>query len=410
MSSYSYFQAMRFAVEEINNSTSLLPGVLLGYEMMDICYLTNAAHPLLYFLANNCSMIEIGRNDTSYHPTVITIISPDSSPAAITVAYNPESLSDPTDHLQRNRGSPQQPPGVLRRFPHHPECRAADCSRAVVAAPLRVELVHRPGPPEPALPSRRPFQFMEGSPRLVAVPPSRRGSGARWAGSREARPSFLSWPPLKQPWARVSPAGCGSPLKLGLLTCPSTASATFPGWETYLGLAVQDVAVPGLDDFRVKGSLGNAHRTPDPIRAKKHASQSLWCIYSGTILSPSCCSSSPPPSASRPPWASLSPLPIAPTPRCVFSYVGVPTELRCLFCLARYSLCFTICLACAAIRSIRILCAFKMVAWLPATFISWSTSKGQRVFLATISAIKGGHRDTQPPLPLPEARPGCPNG
>ncbi|XP_030590401.1 taste receptor type 1 member 1-like [Archocentrus centrarchus] len=41
LSSYRRFQLMRFSVEEINNSTKLLPNVFLGYEMFDHC--TDAA-------------------------------------------------------------------------------------------------------------------------------------------------------------------------------------------------------------------------------------------------------------------------------------------------------------------------------------------------------------------------------
>ncbi|XP_061592485.1 taste receptor type 1 member 1-like [Cololabis saira] len=37
LSSYRRFQLMRFAIEEINNSTSLLPNVSLGYEIFDHC-------------------------------------------------------------------------------------------------------------------------------------------------------------------------------------------------------------------------------------------------------------------------------------------------------------------------------------------------------------------------------------
>ncbi|XP_015233222.1 PREDICTED: taste receptor type 1 member 1-like [Cyprinodon variegatus] len=37
LSSYRRFQVMRFSVEEINNSTNLLPSVTLGYEMYDHC-------------------------------------------------------------------------------------------------------------------------------------------------------------------------------------------------------------------------------------------------------------------------------------------------------------------------------------------------------------------------------------
>ncbi|MEQ2283932.1 hypothetical protein AMECASPLE_016570 [Ameca splendens] len=37
LSSYRRFQMMRFSVEEINNSTNLLPGVTLGYKIFDHC-------------------------------------------------------------------------------------------------------------------------------------------------------------------------------------------------------------------------------------------------------------------------------------------------------------------------------------------------------------------------------------
>ncbi|XP_054857727.1 taste receptor type 1 member 2 [Eublepharis macularius] len=85
--SYSYLQAMRFAVEEINNSSSLLPGISLGYEMVDACYLTNTIHPLLYFLSDDRSQVELQTNYTYYHPRVLAVIGPDSSAAAVTVAY-----------------------------------------------------------------------------------------------------------------------------------------------------------------------------------------------------------------------------------------------------------------------------------------------------------------------------------
>lgn len=37
LSNYRRFQLMRFSVEEINNSTNLLPNVSLSYEMFDHC-------------------------------------------------------------------------------------------------------------------------------------------------------------------------------------------------------------------------------------------------------------------------------------------------------------------------------------------------------------------------------------
>ncbi|XP_039210992.1 taste receptor type 1 member 2-like [Crotalus tigris] len=84
--SSSSFQAMRFAVEENSNSTSLLPRILLGYETMDICYLTHPVHPILCFLEDNCSTIQIQRNCTLSYPGALSVIGPDSSPAAIRVA------------------------------------------------------------------------------------------------------------------------------------------------------------------------------------------------------------------------------------------------------------------------------------------------------------------------------------
>ncbi|XP_074874070.1 taste receptor type 1 member 2 [Carettochelys insculpta] len=84
---YSYLRAMRFAVEEINNSSSLLPGVSLGYEMVDICYFTNSIHPTLYFLSNKHSEVQLHNNYTQYQPRVLAVIGPDSSHAALAVTH-----------------------------------------------------------------------------------------------------------------------------------------------------------------------------------------------------------------------------------------------------------------------------------------------------------------------------------
>nr|XP_056721029.1 taste receptor type 1 member 2 [Euleptes europaea] len=102
---------MRFAVEEINNSSTLLPGISLGYEMVDVCYLTNTIHPVLYFLSDNRSQLEVQTNYTYYQPHVMAVIGPDSSVAAVTVAHllslflipqitfsaTTQALSDPRD-------------------------------------------------------------------------------------------------------------------------------------------------------------------------------------------------------------------------------------------------------------------------------------------------------------------------
>ncbi|CAM5166513.1 unnamed protein product [Eretmochelys imbricata] len=78
---------MRFAVEQINNSSTLLPGVSLGYEMVDVCYFTNSILPILYFLANEHSVVQLQNNYTHYQPRVLAVIGPDSSQAAVLVAH-----------------------------------------------------------------------------------------------------------------------------------------------------------------------------------------------------------------------------------------------------------------------------------------------------------------------------------
>uniref|UniRef100_A0A8C0H7L4 Taste receptor type 1 member 2 n=1 Tax=Chelonoidis abingdonii TaxID=106734 RepID=A0A8C0H7L4_CHEAB len=86
IASYSYLRAMRFAVEQINNSSTLLPGVSLGYEMVDVCYFTNFIHPILYFLSNKHSVVQLHNNYTHYQPRVLAVIGPDSSQAVVIVA------------------------------------------------------------------------------------------------------------------------------------------------------------------------------------------------------------------------------------------------------------------------------------------------------------------------------------
>nr|ACP31196.1 G-protein coupled receptor [Ailurus fulgens] len=84
---YNLLQAMRFAVEEINNRSSLLPGVLLGYEMVDVCYVSNNVQPVLYFLAREDYSLPIQEDYSHYVPRVVAVIGPDNSESTTTVAH-----------------------------------------------------------------------------------------------------------------------------------------------------------------------------------------------------------------------------------------------------------------------------------------------------------------------------------
>ncbi|KAM4652115.1 taste receptor type 1 member 2-like [Discoglossus pictus] len=82
---YTYFQAMRFALEEINNCSTLLPNISLGYEVFDTCNIYNNIQPALDFLSRD-EVVDLSDDYISYTPKVISVIGPDSSDAAETTA------------------------------------------------------------------------------------------------------------------------------------------------------------------------------------------------------------------------------------------------------------------------------------------------------------------------------------
>ncbi|XP_034029040.1 taste receptor type 1 member 1 [Thalassophryne amazonica] len=88
---FHLMQAMRFTVEEINNSTALLPGVKLGYQMYDICSEPASILATLDLLSQQQQSFSEDRNSNQGQRSV-AIIGPDSSsksfpPAALLGAY-----------------------------------------------------------------------------------------------------------------------------------------------------------------------------------------------------------------------------------------------------------------------------------------------------------------------------------
>ncbi|NWT41987.1 TS1R3 protein, partial [Chroicocephalus maculipennis] len=79
---------MKFAIDQINNSTSLLPGVKLGYDMHNTCFEPVVAlQPSLLFLTQNGTTgIGVLCNYTDYQPRVTAVIGPHKSDLCMVTA------------------------------------------------------------------------------------------------------------------------------------------------------------------------------------------------------------------------------------------------------------------------------------------------------------------------------------
>uniref|UniRef100_A0A8C2EJ38 Uncharacterized protein n=1 Tax=Cyprinus carpio TaxID=7962 RepID=A0A8C2EJ38_CYPCA len=84
-SGYRMLQVMRFAVEEINNSTTLLPNVSLGYEIFDYCSNTKNFNSALRFISKN-GLIKPKEKLNNYQPKVIALTGPYGSTRTMTIA------------------------------------------------------------------------------------------------------------------------------------------------------------------------------------------------------------------------------------------------------------------------------------------------------------------------------------
>uniref|UniRef100_H2LHN0 Taste receptor, type 1, member 2c n=1 Tax=Oryzias latipes TaxID=8090 RepID=H2LHN0_ORYLA len=84
LSSYRRFQMMRFSIEEINNSTSLLPNVTLGYEIFDHCSDTKN-FPGIFSLMSVVGSIQPWKESVNFSK-VIAVVGTYTSTATLTVA------------------------------------------------------------------------------------------------------------------------------------------------------------------------------------------------------------------------------------------------------------------------------------------------------------------------------------
>lgn len=118
--------AMKMAVEEVNNRSTLLPGLRLGYDLFDTCSEPVVAmKPSLMFMAKAGSCdIAAYCNYTQYQPRVLAVIGPHSSELALITGKFFSFFLMPQVCAPSSPGSPA-PTGPAHRSPHIRRCLLA---------------------------------------------------------------------------------------------------------------------------------------------------------------------------------------------------------------------------------------------------------------------------------------------
>lgn len=70
------------------------------------------------------------------------------------------------------------------------------------------------------------------------------------------------------------------------------------------------------------------------------------------------------------------------------TFVGPPTVFTCLCRRTFFTLCFTVCISCIAVRSFQIACVFRLASRLPRAYGYWVRWRGPYIFVAVMTALK----------------------
>ncbi|GCC35028.1 hypothetical protein chiPu_0013508 [Chiloscyllium punctatum] len=88
LNGFHWFQAMKFAIEEINNSSTLLPGVTLGYDIQDTCLKSSIAiqSAISFLTVKDENRFELKCDYTNYSTRVLASLGPSNSELSKVIA------------------------------------------------------------------------------------------------------------------------------------------------------------------------------------------------------------------------------------------------------------------------------------------------------------------------------------